>query len=307
VTSQIKTHHHNNSHVPVLLERVVDLLAPAKGETYLDLTAGYGGHASVVLSNVGSASLMTLVDRDSHAIASLQHLGEAGARIIKNDFASAAENLVQAGELFDMVLLDLGVSSPHLDNAERGFSFQASAPLDMRMDQTQPITAAEILNTYSADALVQILKEYGEEPRAKRIVQEIVLARPLKTTDQLAALVENIYGRRGKTHPATRTFQALRIAVNDELGQLKRVLQCLPDLLSPGGRVAIISFHSLEDRIVKRHFKEWAADGLEATMLITTKKPISGATDDVLNRRSRSAKLRAAVKINTQKGSDHAN
>lgn len=280
-----------------MLQRAVyRYLAPKKGETYLDLTAGYGGHASLVQQDLGDLSAMTLVDRDENAISFLRGSALSKAHIIHQDFASAAEELQQKGSSFDMILIDLGVSSPHLDNSERGFSFQTDAPLDMRMDTRQDITAATVVNEYSEDELIGILKEYGEEPRAKRIAQAVIAARPIHTTLQLAAIVEKIYGRRGKSHPATRTFQALRIAVNQELQQLSSVLLLLPDLLNPGGRVAIISFHSLEDRMVKQYFAAEKAAGYEAQLEVLTKKPVSGADEDVFNRRARSAKLRVAMK-----------
>lgn len=294
-----EAHHHNNSHIPVLLEAVVHILAPKSGDSYLDLTAGYGGHALQVLAKTGDISKLTLVDRDEHAIKSLQKLEISGARLIHQDFASAAKELAEANETFDMILIDLGVSSPHLDNGERGFSFQTDAPLDMRMDNRQKLTAEKLVNHCSHQELAKILREYGEEPKAKRIADGIIAARPISSTLQLANLVEEVYGRRGKIHPATRTFQALRIAVNEELSQLETVLPLLPDLLNPGGRVAIISFHSLEDRLVKRFFTSENQAGYEARLNILTKKPISGATEDVFNRRARSAKLRAAIKINT--------
>ena len=294
-----KTHHHNNSHVPVLLEAVVQILAPQSGETYLDLTAGYGGHTSSILEKTGNATGLTLVDRDEHAIASLSDLSKQGARIIHQDFASAAVEISESGEQFDMILIDLGVSSPHLDNAERGFSFQTEAPLDMRMDNRQVLTAERIVNKFPEAEIERILKEYGEEPKARKIAHAIRLNRPFSTTLELADVVEEVYGRRGKIHPATRTFQALRIAVNEELAQLQTVLPLLPNLLTMGGRVAVISFHSLEDRLVKRYFASESSSGYEARIQVLTKKPISGATEDVLNRRARSAKLRAAVKINT--------
>lgn len=294
-----EAHHHNNSHIPVLLEAVVRILSPKSGESYLDLTAGYGGHASVVLSKTGDVGKLTLVDRDEHAIKSLSKSELNGARIIHQDFASAAKQLTEAGERFDMILIDLGVSSPHLDNAERGFSFQTDAKLDMRMDNRQQLTADELVNHCSEQELIRILREYGEEPKAKKIAAGIIAARPISTTLQLAEVVEKMYGRRGKIHPATRTFQALRIAVNEELSQLAAVLPLLPDLLNAGGRVAIISFHSLEDRLVKQFFANERQSGYEARLQVLTKKPVSGAHEDVLNPRARSAKLRAAVKINT--------
>ncbi len=297
MTSQIKKHHHNNSHVPVLLESVLTYLDPQPGESYLDLTAGYGGHASKVLSNTGDASRMTLVDRDESAISSLQTLALQGARLIHSDFANAATELHTAGDQFDMILIDLGVSSPHLDNKERGFSFMHDAPLDMRMDPRQEVTAADIINTSSEDELVDILRRYGEEPKAKRIARALVQAGHVKTTFELAEVVESVYGRRGKTHPATRTFQAVRIAVNKELEQVEQTLVLLPDLLSAGGRVVIISFHSLEDRLVKQFFSEQMKSGYEAQLQVLTKKPVSGKTEQVFNPRARSAMLRAAVKI----------
>lgn len=290
-------------HIPVLLTATLDILSPKKGDSYLDLTAGYGGHASEVIAKIGDARLATLVDRDETSITALKPLAEAGARILKNSFAEASKELKEANEQFDMILIDLGVSSPQLDRPERGFSFRQEGSLDMRMDQQTGFTAYDLVNKASKDELMRILREFGEEPKAARIAQAIIEARPLKTTTQLTKVVEKtIRGNWGKTHPATRTFQALRIAVNDELGQIKRTLELLPDLLKPGGRVAIISFHSLEDRLVKHFFKEQANAGFEATLNILTKQPISGATEDVSNPRARSAKLRAAVKIKNQKG-----
>jgi 16S rRNA (cytosine1402-N4)-methyltransferase len=285
-------------HQPVLLERTLDFLAPKKGESYLDLTAGYGGHARQVIDAIGDAHLATLVDRDDFAIQNLKALQEAGARVLKSDYAAAAKNLAGAGESFDMILIDLGVSSPQLDIAERGFSFMQDGPLDMRMDQQGDVTAADICNKASEDELVRFIRDYGEEPKAHKIARAIMHNRPLRTTLQLADVILNdvFHGRRGKTHPATRTFQGLRIAVNQELQQLDETLKIIPDLLKPGGRVAIISFHSLEDRMVKRFFKEEHEAGYEARLTILTKQPISGATEDVHNPRSRSAKLRAAVK-----------
>jgi 16S rRNA (cytosine1402-N4)-methyltransferase len=289
-------------HQPVLPEQTLQLLAPQKGETYLDLTAGYGGHARAIIDKIGTASHATLVDRDDMAIASLQPLRDAGARIIKSDFASAAKKLTADGEQFSLILIDLGVSSPQLDNAQRGFSIREPGPLDMRMDQMQPQTAADIVNTYSQGELTRIIREYGEEPKAQFIASAIIKARPLHTTDQLAQVVVNaIRVRKGTIHPATRTFQAIRIELNDELKQLTQTLQLLPKLLKPGGRVAIISFHSLEDRLVKQFFKDQAQAGFEAELMPLTKKPLAQEqTDDAYNPRARSAKLRAAVKIKTK-------
>jgi 16S rRNA (cytosine1402-N4)-methyltransferase len=285
-------------HQPVLLEQTLAVLAPKSGETYLDLTAGYGGHAREVIGRIGVAAYATLVDRDDFAIKHLQDLAERGARIIESDYATAATDLAEANEQFDLILCDLGVSSPQLDNSDRGFSFTRSGPLDMRMDREQQETAADLVNTASEQELVRIIREYGEEPKARVIVRAIIEARPITTTEDLAGIIKQaIRGPWSKTHPATRTFQAIRIALNDELGQLERTLPLLPRLLKPEGRVAVISFHSLEDRLVKRFFKEQAESGYEAELRLITRQPISGATEDVHNPRARSAKLRAAVKI----------
>lgn len=293
-------------HSPVLLEQTVDALNPRPGQTYLDLTAGRGGHARAIIDKIGSYKNATLVDRDRQAIDSLQSFKDEGAQIIHQDFAAAAQSLVDAHEQFDIVLLDLGVSSPQLDNAERGFSFAKSGPLDMRMDQTKGQSAADAVNTWPVERLAQVIRSFGEEPRARKIAEAIVAARPLQTTDQLADVIAKTYrGKWGRTHPATRTFQAIRIAINDELGQIQHTLQLLPRLLKPGARVAVISFHSLEDRLVKQFFKEQAESGYEAELSLLTKKPISGATEDVHNPRARSAKLRAAVKIKTERASSH--
>ncbi|MCL2037805.1 16S rRNA (cytosine(1402)-N(4))-methyltransferase RsmH [Candidatus Saccharibacteria bacterium] len=295
-------------HIPVLLDAVLDLLRPRAGESYLDLTAGYGGHARAVIARDRAANCATLVDRDEFAISHLGDLQEQSARIIQSDFLAAAEKLCDENAKFDMILLDLGVSSPQLDLAERGFSFAKDGPLDMRMDQSAKLTAAEIVNRWSRKDLEKILIEYGEEPPrlAAKIAWAIVLRRKKEkftSTNDLAevvriAIAKTDGGKYHKVHPATKTFQAIRIAVNDELGQLKKTLPILPDLLNDDGRLAIISFHSLEDRIVKNFLKERSEDGLEATLKILTKHPISGAENDE-NPRARSAKLRAAEKVTT--------
>jgi 16S rRNA (cytosine1402-N4)-methyltransferase len=289
-------------HIPVLLDATLRVLSPKKGESYLDLTAGYGGHASAVIKQIGEGRNATLVDRDAMAISELQLLAEQGARLIHADFLTAAKSLIAEGEQFDMVLGDLGVSSPQLDKTERGFSFKNDGPLDMRMDRRQELTAETLVNEYSREDLASIIQKYGEEPLrlSTRIAKAIVEARPLHTTAELASVIAKVYrGGYHKVHPATRTFQALRIALNEELTQVEALLPLLPKLLKPGGRVAIISFHSLEDRLVKSYFTEQDRSGYESQLKLLTKKPISGATEDVHNPRSRSAKLRAAVKIKT--------
>ncbi|MCL2174260.1 16S rRNA (cytosine(1402)-N(4))-methyltransferase RsmH [Candidatus Saccharibacteria bacterium] len=290
-------------HIPVLLDAVLDFLKPRAGERYLDLTAGYGGHARAVIARTRNAGLATLVDRDDLAIKHLKSFARDGARLIHLDFYQAAQDLVAAGEQFDMILLDLGVSSPQLDLAERGFSFSHDGNLDMRMDCRQNLTAAEIVNHYSTKDLANLIQKYGGESpkRATKIANSIVRRRTKKmfnTTTELADLIAEISPRRNKIHPATRTFQALRIETNDELGQLEKTLPLLPQLLKPGGRLAIISFHSLEDAQVKNFLREQKNAGYEAELVALTKHPIAGKTDDVHNPRARSAKLRVAAKIN---------
>ncbi len=283
-------------HEPVLLGDTLQLLAPKKGETYLDLTAGYGGHASTVIDRVGKASLATLVDRDDMAIKALGPLANAGARFLHTDFVSAAKQLHAEGKQFDMILADLGVSSPQFDIAGRGFSIRMNGPLDMRMDRRQDKTAAILLNTALVEELIDIIRKFGEEPKAKRIAQAIIEHRPLTTTAELRDVISRVI-KKNPLDATVRTFQSLRIAVNGELEQIRQLTELLPDLLTPGGRVAIISFHSLEDRIIKRFFKEEAEAGYEARLRLLTKHPIRGDLNDTTNPRARSAKLRAAVKI----------
>ena len=290
---------HPPLHVPVLLNDVVRLLNPKDGESYLDLTAGYGGHAGAIVERTHNYREMTLVDRDEFAQANLAAFVSKGAELMHADFVSAARRLIAIGKRFDMILIDLGVSSPQLDRAERGFSFSHNGPLDMRMDQRQALTAADVANTFTQQQLEQIICEYGEERPvvARRYAAAIVKARPLATTEDLASAVLKAHvGRRQRTHPATRTFQAIRIFVNDELEQVRTIMPLLPELLRQGGRVGVISFHSLEDRIVKRYFAEQDRSGYEAELRFATKHPVDGAVEDVHNPRSRSAKLRVAVK-----------
>lgn len=295
-----KAHPPHDLHIPVLLEATLELLQPQKGESYLDLTAGYGGHAEAFLERTGNQTSALLVDRDDYAIGKLSRFSQKGVQLLHTDFVSAAKALIEEGRQFNIVLIDLGVSSPQLDQGERGFSFTHSGPLDMRMDRRQELTAEQLVNTAKADELARLIRQYGEEPAgvAKRIAIAIAKGRPLRTTEQLADLILSEFnGRRGRIHPATRTFQALRIAVNAELQQITSIMPLLPQLLLPGGRVGVISFHSLEDRLVKRYFAEQKAAGFEAELHVLTKKPLDGATYDVSNPRARSAKLRAAVKI----------
>lgn len=298
--------HHNNQsnnelHTPVLLDAVLRYLDPAAGESYLDLTAGYGGHAAAVAAKTGAETSAVLVDRDQHAIDVLKDRLPA-ATLRHEDFLTASSALVAAGQQFDMILADLGVSSPHLNEGSRGFSFLVDAPLDMRMDQTQTLTAQLVVNTWSEEELSRILREYGEEPKSALIAHLMVSARPLHSTVELAELVKRAWPGHSRVHPATRTFQALRIAVNDELGMLEESLPLWQQLLAPGGRLGIISFHSLEDRIVKRYFASEAGERYDAELRILTKRPVTADHNEIVfNPRSRSAKLRVAAKIKNQK------
>ncbi len=285
-------------HYPVLLTEVLHYLDPKEGEKYLDLTAGYGGHAGEILDRTLKPHTMTLVDRDKNAVEHLQSkFKDRGVQIIQKDFLSASQELREQNKQFDIILADLGVSSPHLDNADRGFSIKADGPLDMRMDASQGQTASDIVNNYEASELERILRVYGEEPRAKKIAQLIVEHRPIATTHELAKIVAQAWPGYSKVHPATRTFQAIRIAVNDELALLEQSLPIWMDMLAPGGRIAVISFHSLEDRIVKQYFAEHSGNRYDAVLRLLTKQPVSGGADEIVfNPRARSAKLRAAVK-----------
>jgi 16S rRNA (cytosine1402-N4)-methyltransferase len=286
-------------HIPVLIKQTLSTLDPKEGDSYLDLTAGYAGHASQILERTKNPKGTTLVDRDPNAVKKLREtFAGQDVEIIQKDFFSASKKLAEEGKTFKLILADLGVSSPHLNEASRGFSIKADGPLDMRMDTTQELTAEIMLNTYSEEELVKILKKYGEEPKARQIARLIINNRPLKTTSELATLVAKAWPGHSKVHPATRTFQAIRVAVNDELGLLEHSLPVWIDqLLEPGGHIAIISFHSLEDRIVKQALAERAGDRYDATLTLLTRHPIVGEQDElVFNPRARSAKLRAALK-----------
>jgi 16S rRNA (cytosine1402-N4)-methyltransferase len=288
-------------HQPVLLKEVLNYLAPESGQSYLDLTAGYGGHAAAILSATKAPQQAILVDRDKNAIDALNaRFKGQGTVIIKSDFLSALKMLAGEGRQFDMVLADLGLSSPHLEEAQRGFSFRTTGTLDMRMDQSQELTADHLVNRAKVADLEQMLKQYGEEPKARAIAKAIVLNRPIQNTEQLAAIIAiaaGFRGRMGKIHPATKSFQAIRIAVNDELSQLEHSLPLMLKVLAPGGRLAVISFHSLEDRLVKRFFAEHGGNTYDAELKILTKSPITADRDEThFNPRARSAKLRAVAK-----------
>lgn len=285
-------------HQPVLLKSVLQLLDPSPGDSYLDLTAGFGGHASAILEKTDRAETV-LVDRDEMAMEALRNrfVNEHNVKYIKTDFVSAARQLVEQNREFSVILADFGVSSPQLDEGDRGFSFMYDAPLDMRMDQEQELTAEQVVNSYSTSELERILRDYGEEPRFKKIANAIIDQRPFSTTTELATVVKLASRGRGKIHPATKTFQALRIEVNQELKQIETLLPQVLKLLKTGGRVGFISFHSLEDRIVKRWLAEQSRSGYESTLKVLTKKPaVAGRTEISSNPRARSAKLRVAVK-----------
>ncbi len=291
--SQTKTKN-KNTHVPVLVSQVLDMLKPQAGERYLDLTAGYGGHASTILELTGSGGV--LVDRDQNAIAVLQaEFAESSEIDIRNiDFLQVCKDLNVEGQQFDLILADVGVSSPHLDNADRGFSLASESPLDMRMDTSQELSAALVVNTYAQKDLETILREYGEEPKARRMAQYIVESRPLRTTTDLARIAQKVWPGRSRVHPATRLFQAIRIEVNGELEQLREALPVASSLLKPGGRMAVISFHSLEDRIVKHFLADSAGEEYDAVYRILTPRPLVASPSEIVhNPRARSAKLRA--------------
>jgi 16S rRNA (cytosine1402-N4)-methyltransferase len=291
----------NTPHEPVLLGEVLHYLNPQRGESYLDLTAGYGGHASAILDETETPQRVTLVDRDLRALRALEkRFAKQGVSILHTDFLTASQQLRGEQQQFDMILADLGVSSPHLDEADRGFSIQQDGPLDMRMDETQELSAETIVNTYSEAEIADILWRYGEEPKARQIARLLKHNRPFHTTTELAAVVSRAWPGHSRVHPATRTFQALRIAVNDELHLLEYSLPLWLEMLSPGGRIAIISFHSLEDGLVKRLLADASGERYDADMRLLTKRPVTASASELaINPRARSAKLRAAVKINT--------
>ena len=287
-----------NLHTPVLLSEVVANLAPKPGATYLDLTAGYGGHAKEILDVTRQYKNSVLVDRDEFAADYLRQKFPPEIKIINQDFYSVVLQLLQCGNTFDMILADFGVSSLQLDRPDRGFSFREDGPLDMRMDRRQSVTASDIVNHYSERDLAELFVKYGEEKsgRAKMLAREIVTHRPITTTKELASIIAS-KSKYSHTHPATRVFQAIRIEVNNELSEIEQTLPLLPKLLNPGGRVAIITFHSLEDRLVKDFFKESTSHGEESELSVITKKPLVATPDElVINPRARSAKLRVAVR-----------
>lgn len=281
-------------HLPVLWEEVLAGLQVRPGGHYLDATVGGGGHSRAILAAFPDVGV-TGIDRDESAItaatANLAELGTKRLELWQGNFADyPGEN-----QSFDGIIADLGVSSPQLDLAERGFSFRHQGPLDMRMDRRQLLTAAEIVNSWSEAELADIFYRYGEERLSRRIARQVVQQRPFQTAPELAEAIARCVPpkyRYGRIHPATRCFQALRLAVNDELPSLERFLQRAPHWLKLGGRIGIISFHSLEDRLVKHYFRDCPL------LEVVTKKPIVPQIEEISrNPRARSAKLRFATRI----------
>lgn len=293
-------------HIPVLLREVIEYLNPGPDENFIDGTGGAAGHTLAILAKNAPKGKVLFIDRDNEAIARAKETVAAeGAServaFVNDTYANIAQ--VVKKENFGTVrgvLLDLGLSSDQLEGSARGFSFMKDEPLDMRYDANQELTACEIINHWQAEEIEKIIKEYGEEPFARRISEQIIQSRKIKpilnTREFVDIIAKAIPGKfqHGRIHFATRTFQALRIAVNDELGNLQRFLSEVIDILGVGGRLAIISFHSLEDRMVKNSFRDLAKAG-RAELL--TKKPITAGDDEIsANPRSRSAKLRAIIK-----------
>jgi 16S rRNA (cytosine1402-N4)-methyltransferase len=305
-------------HQPVLLKDVLDLMGIRPGGSYIDGTLGGGGHSEAILERAGEGGRLLGLDQDLDAVervrARLKRFGDR-CRMVHGNFADMTRWAAETGfQGVDGVLLDLGVSSFQLDLAERGFSFMHDGPLDMRMDRSASLTAARVVNEWSEERLRQILFEYGEESMARRIAGSIVrerLSAPIVTTLQLAGIVEKAAGgRRGRIHPATKTFQGLRIAVNDELGAVNRGLDAALGLLKPGGRLAVIAFHSLEDRPVKQFMRahagrwmslytggrEWAGE-LPPVRILTKRPVVVSEEERESNPRARSAKLRVCERV----------
>ncbi len=307
-----------NSHTPVMVREVLELLRPRPGEVVVDATVGLGGHAVEIASRLIPGGWLIGLDRDPHAldVAARRLANLSGAirvTMVHADFRDLPQVLASRGlEGIDGVLFDLGVSSMQLDNAERGFSFRFDAPLDMRMDPSQPgLTAADIVNRWSEVDLRQLIAEYGEEPAAARIARAIVQNRPITSTQQLASIVARAVGRRGgRIHPATRTFQALRIAVNRELEGLQKAIEQAIRCLLPGGRIVVLSYHSLEARAVKRAFQRLSGKctcpphvprcqcGAERLIEVITAHALKPDAQEVaMNPRCRSAQCRAAERV----------
>jgi len=291
-------------HVPVLLTEVLEYLQVQEGSTIADCTLGFAGHSSEIAKRLGPKGRLIAFDRDPAALEMAKakldgvcsELGDRAPQItLIGEAFSGIEKHVEPGSL-DGLLADFGVSSMQLDEAPRGFSFMADGPLDMRMDTRSELTAEQVVNEFDERELADLIYEYGEERRSRRIARAIVRGRPVTTTAQLAQIVRQAAPamKQDRIHPATRTFQAIRIAVNRELDEIKDLLEAAPRLLKPSGRIALISFHSLEDRLVKDSLRDGAHKGIWSLL---TKKPVTAGEEETeRNPRSRSAKLRAAEK-----------
>jgi len=299
-------------HVPVLLKEAIDFLAVKRGGTYLDATVGLGGHSFEIAKRLGARGHLIGLDKDPAALARAgEVLGSAGVppattaeatkwptvTLIHGSFAEVGERVAPAS--LDGMMADLGVSSLQLGDPARGFSFQAEGPLDMRMNPMSGDTAEQVVNHIDERELADVIYEFGEERRSRRIARAIVRSRPIRTTKQLVEVVSaaarSMKWKHERIHPATRTFQALRIFVNRELDDLKALMEAVPRLLKPGGRLVVISFHSLEDRIVKDAMREGAKD---MHFRLLTKKPVTASEVEIeSNPRSRSAKMRAAERL----------
>ncbi len=301
-------------HVPVLLDEVLQYLNVRPGGVIVDATVGLGGHSAEIARRLGATGRLICFDRDAQAMdlakARLDEVraevGEAMPAVVFETRAfSELDSVIAPGSL-DGLLADFGVSSLQLDEAQRGFSFRLDAPLDMRMDRRRGETAEQVVNREDENELADLIYEFGEERRSRAIARAIVRARPIRTTAELAGIVSAVARpmKGEKIHPATRTFQALRIRVNDELGEIRSLLAGAPSLLKPGGRLATISFHSLEDRLVKDALREAGRDRIFAVL---TKKPVvADEQEQMRNPRSRSAKLRAAERLGTETGKQGA-
>lgn len=299
------------SHIPVLLNEAIEALRVEPGGQYIDCTAGEGGHAVAILEK-GGQLLGIDIDPQAIEVARARLLPYAKMAILINENFENLDQICSSLGFHPVhgILFDLGMSSFQLSDTRRGFSFQYDAPLDMRFSPTQELTAATIVNAFPEQELASIIERYGEERRSTEIARSIVQNRPLSTTRQLAALVARAVGKRGKIHPATKTFQALRIAVNQELERLKAALKQAVKILEVGGRLVVISFHSLEDRLVKEFMRRESQDclcppqtpvcvcGHQATLKLITKRVVTPSPTEVLaNPRSRSAKMRVAERI----------
>jgi 16S rRNA (cytosine1402-N4)-methyltransferase len=304
----------NAPHKPVLYKEIIHALQPKSSGRYIDGTVGAGGHARGILEACAPDGHLLGLDVDTQALAlARENLAPYGGRVhlAHSSYATLLDEMSKLGwDAVDGIVLDLGLSSMQLDTPERGFSFTHDAPLDMRFNRDFGLTAAQLVNTTPEADLADLLFKYGEEPRARKIVRDIVKARPITTTKQLADIVKQAYPEHSRTHPATRTFQALRIAVNDELLTVETALPKAVAALGRGGRLAVISFHSLEDRIVKDFFREQSKDLInppyeqiykverKAVVKEINRKPITPAEQEVQeNARARSARLRVVEKL----------